>query len=44
MRNKRKQAVNPDLRGRLLDLCEMHEVECRWVRRHGGHPKSEQCD
>ena len=44
MRNKREQAVNPDLWGRLLDLCEKHEVEFRWVRGHAGNRENERCD
>ena len=44
MRNKREQAVNPDLWGRLLDLCETHEVEFRWVRGHAGDVENERCD
>ncbi len=44
MRNKRERAVNPDLWGRLLDLCEKHEVEFRWVRGHAGDPENERCD
>lgn len=44
MRKKRKQAVNPDLWGRLLDLCEKHEVEFRWVRGHAGNRENERCD
>ena len=44
MRNKREQAVNPDLWGRLLDLCETHDVEFRWVRGHAGDPENERCD
>ena len=44
MRNKREKAVNPDLWGRLLDLCEKHEVEFRWVRGHAGDPDNERCD
>ena len=44
MRNKREQAVNPDLWGRLLDLCETHEAEFRWVRGHAGDPENERCD
>ena len=44
MRNKREQAVNPDLWGKLLDLCETHEVEFRWVRGHAGNPENERCD
>ena len=44
MRNKREQAVNPDLWGRLLDLCDKHEVELTWVRGHAGDPENERCD
>ena len=44
MRNKREQAVNPDLWGRLLDLCDYHEVEFRWVRGHAGDVENERCD
>lgn len=44
MRNKRDRAVNQDLWGRLLDLCEKHEVEFRWVRGHAGDPENERCD
>ena len=44
MRNRREQAVNPDLWGQLLDLCEIHEVEFRWVRGHAGDLENERCD
>ena len=44
MRNKREQAVNPDLWGRLLDQCNKHEVEFRWVRGHAGDLENERCD
>ncbi len=44
MRNKREQAVNPDLWERLLDLCEKHEVKFQWVRGHAGDPENERCD
>ncbi len=44
MRNKREQAVNPDLWGRLLDLCDTHEVEFRWVRGHASDVENERCD
>ena len=43
-RNKRERAINPDMWGRLLDLCEKHEVEFRWVRGHAGNPNNERCD
>ena len=44
MRNKREAAVNPDLWQRLLELCETHEVEMRWVRGHAGNADNERCD
>ena len=44
MRNKREKAVNPDLWQKLLDLCEKHEVEFKWVRGHSGDPENERCD
>ena len=43
-RNKKEMAINPDMWGRLLDLCEKHEVEFRWVRGHSGNPNNERCD
>ena len=43
-RNKREKAINPDLWKILLDLCEKHEIEFRWVRGHSGDPENERCD
>lgn len=43
-RNKKERAVNPDLWGRLLELCEAHEVTFNWVRGHSGNPENERCD
>ncbi len=37
-------ALNPDLWGTLLDLCETHPVEFVWVKGHAGHPYNERCD
>jgi ribonuclease HI len=44
MRTKQEAAKNPDLLGRLLDLCEQHRVCFRWVRGHAGHAENERCD
>ena len=44
MLSKRRPARNPDLWARLLDLCEQHDVEFRWVRGHSGNPENERCD
>ena len=43
-RNKRDRALNIDLWGRLLDLCQSHEVSFRWLRGHTGIPENERCD
>jgi ribonuclease HI len=43
-RNKREQALNPDLWERLLRLCEHHEVQFRWVKGHAGSPENTRCD
>ena len=37
-------ALNPDLWEKLLQLCEIHEVELVWVKGHAGHPYNERCD
>ena len=44
LRNKKDQAINPDLWSLLLDLLEEHEVEFRWVRGHSGNRENERCD
>ena len=43
-RNSREPAINPDLWEKLLKLCEIHEVQFRWVRGHAGHTENERCD
>ena len=43
-RNKKEQAINPDLWARLLSLCERHNVEFLWVKGHAGIPQNERCD
>ena len=43
-RNKKAKALNPDLWDRLLQLCDRHDVEFRWVRGHAGNPANERCD
>ena len=44
LKGDRKPAINSDLWGRLLDLCEKHDVKIEWVRGHAGHPENERCD
>jgi ribonuclease HI len=43
-RNEEEKAENVDLWARLLELCDKHEVEFRWVRGHAGNPDNERCD
>jgi ribonuclease HI len=44
MRNADEHAENSDLWARLLDLCEMHDVQFQWVRGHNGNRENERCD
>lgn len=43
-RNRQEKALNPDLWERLLQLCDRHAVEFRWVRGHSGNAENERCD
>lgn len=38
------KAANPDLWERLLNLCDTHDVQFRWVKGHAGHEENERCD
>ena len=43
-RNRRDSALNPDLWQRLLQVCEHHEVEFRWVKGHAGSAENTRAD
>lgn len=43
-RNKKDLALNPDLWGKLLDLCEIHDVTFQWVKGHAGIRENERSD
>ena len=43
-RTNKERAANIDLWERLLALCEMHQVEFRWVKGHAGNRENERCD
>jgi ribonuclease HI len=43
-RNKKEEALNPDLWERLLQQCDRHQVRFKWLRGHAGHPENERCD
>ncbi len=40
----KKPALNPDLWEILLDLCEIHQVHCHWVKGHAENPMNNRCD
>jgi ribonuclease HI len=44
MRNRRERALNPDLWETLLQLCDHHEVDLRWVKGHARSPENLRCD
>ena len=40
----KKPALNPELWGELLDMCEKHKVTFEWIKGHAGHEENERCD
>ena len=43
-RGRNQLVANSDLWGRLLQLCDKHDVTFHWIRGHSGHPENERCD
>jgi ribonuclease HI len=45
-RNKKRgeRALNPDLWEKLLQACEDHETDFKWLRGHAGSVENERCD
>lgn len=43
-KSDKKPALNSDLWGELLELCERHEVNFNWIKGHAGHEENERCD
>jgi ribonuclease HI len=43
-RTNKERAANADLWKMLLELCERHQVEFRWIRGHAGNLENERCD
>jgi ribonuclease HI len=43
-KDKKRKIKNVDLWEQLLELCEQHNVEFKWVRGHVGVPDNEKCD
>lgn len=44
MRNRKKQALNPDLWDRLLTQLDRHRVQALWVKGHAQEPENNRCD
>ena len=44
IKSDKKPALNPDLWQRLLELTEIHQVHCHWVKGHADNPKNNRCD
>ena len=44
VKSDKKPALNPDLWGRLLDLCEKHTVRLHWVKGHAENEFNNRCD
>ena len=40
----KKPALNSDLWGTLLDLCQIHKVNLHWVKGHASNPYNNRCD
>ena len=44
MRNKREEALNPDLWKQVLSLLGTHNVTCHWVKGHASNHENNRCD
>ena len=44
IKSDKKPALNPDLWGRLLDLCDYHTVSLHWVKGHAENEYNNRCD
>ena len=44
VKSDKKPALNPDLWETLLNLCNIHEVHCHWVKGHAENPYNNRCD
>ncbi len=44
IKSDKKPALNPDLWERLLNLCDIHEVHCHWVKGHAENEYNNRCD
>lgn len=44
IKSDKKPALNPDLWDKLLNLCEIHEVNFHWVKGHATNRYNNRCD
>ena len=44
VKSDKKPALNPDLWGKLLDLCDYHKVNLHWVKGHAENEYNNRCD
>jgi ribonuclease HI len=44
IKSDKQPAVNVDLWERILQLCDMHQIDVVWVKGHAGNPENERCD
>ena len=44
IKSDKKPALNPDLWGELLELCDRHRVKLHWVKGHAENPYNNRCD
>ena len=43
-KSDKKPALNPDLWEQLLDLLEVHDLRCHWVKGHAENEFNNRCD
>lgn len=44
LNSQKKPVLNRDLWEILVELCQVHDVEWRWIKGHAGHKENERCD
>ncbi|GHU96606.1 ribonuclease H [Clostridia bacterium] len=44
VKSDKQPAKNPDLWERLLELCEVHSTEFKWVKGHASNARNNRCD
>jgi len=44
IKSDKKPALNPELWEQLLELCDIHEVHCHWVKGHAENEYNNRCD